>query len=86
MMIQYVFIIEAAEGLLTFTRGLPASLMCMFLAVFSPRLVEFDGVIVCFTSGFFVKAVPSALKNAVSNYQGRIKMKRIRTILQLKFI
>lgn len=60
---------------MTFAHGQPASLVCMFLAFFSPRLLEFDGVIVYFTSGFFVKTVPSVLKNAVSNYQGRIKMK-----------
>ena len=58
-MIQYVFIIQTAEGLLTFTCGLPASPVRVFLAFFSYQLVEFDGVIVYFTACFFVKAVPS---------------------------
>jgi hypothetical protein len=47
----------------------------MFLAFFSLLLMEFDGAIVHFTSCFFIKAVPSILKNSVSNYQWRIKMK-----------
>lgn len=48
----------------------------MFLTFFSLRwLAEFGGAIVYFTSCFFVKVVPSVLKNAVSNYQGGIKMK-----------